>query len=163
MQNFLPGVYEETTTPGRYTYLCGGTTGGAIIYEDGKFLYSHHASDPCWGKLVNAFDLVRLHKFGDLDDETDIKTPTNRLPSYYAMSELAANDSKVTKQLVKADFEQIEETSNWTSKLELNNRTGVIKSTMDNIWLILENDPNLKGKFALNEFSGRAEVLGNLP
>lgn len=34
---------------------------------------------------------------------------------------------------------------------------------MDNAWLILENDPNLKGKFALNEFSGRAEIFGDLP
>ena len=163
MENFLPGVYEETTTPGRYTYCGGSTTSGAIIYEDGKFLYSHHASDPCCGKLVNAFDLVRLHKFGNLDDDVDIKTPTNRLPSYYAMSELAANDAKVLQQLAKADFEHVEENTNWKSRLELNGRTGSIKSTMDNVWLILENDPNLKGKFALNEFSGRAEILGDLP
>ena len=166
MDTYLRGVYEETTTPGRYTYLGGSTTGGAIIYEDGKFLYSHHSTDPCCGRLVNAFDLVRLHKFGDLDDETDMKMPTNRLPSYYAMSELAVADPKVTQRLAKMaikDFTQVNEVSDWTSKLELHGRTGAVKSTIDNVWLILENDPNLKGRFALNEFSGRAEVFGDLP
>ncbi|MBR0288970.1 MAG: virulence-associated protein E [Selenomonadaceae bacterium] len=163
MEKYLPDVYEETATPGRYTYRGGSTTGGAVIYGDGKFLYSHHASDPWCGKLVNSFDLVRLHKFGKLDDEADVKTPTNRLPSYYAMSELATKDKKVTQELAKVDFAQVEESSDWKSRLELNGRTGTIKSTMDNIWLILENDPNLKAKFAMNEFSGRAEVLEDLP
>lgn len=167
MAKFLPNIYAETATPGRYTYLRGSTTGGAIIYGEGKFLYSHHASDPCCGRLVNAFDLVRLHKFGDLDDEVDPKTPTNRLPSYHVMGELAANDADVAKKLaeerVKSAIEDFGGDLNWAGKLELNGRTGSIKSTIDNIWLILENDPNLKGKFALNEFSGRAEVLRDLP
>lgn len=58
MDKFLPGIYAAVDTmPGRYTYLGGSTTGGAVIYDDGKFLYSHHATDPCGGKLVNAFDL----------------------------------------------------------------------------------------------------------
>lgn len=170
MEKFLHGVYAETATPGRYTYLGGSTTGGAVIYEDGKFLYSHHSTDPCCGRLVNAFDLVRLHKFGDLDNETDLKTPTNRLPSYSAMSELAISDAEVARQLAEEraksaseEFTQLEDNLNWAGKLELHSRTGAIKSTIDNVWLILENDPKLQGKFALNEFSGRAEVLGDLP
>lgn len=69
MDELLPGIYEPVdNSPGRYTYLGGSTTGGAVLYDDGKFLYSHHATDPCGGRLVNAFDLVRLHKYGDLDD-----------------------------------------------------------------------------------------------
>ena len=54
---------------GRYTYTGGTTVGGAIVYDGDLFLYSHHATDPCSGLLVNAFDLVRLHKFGDRDQE----------------------------------------------------------------------------------------------
>ena len=176
METFLEGIYEATTTPGRYTYLGGSTTGGAIVYQDGLFLYSHHSTDPCCGRLVNSFDLVRLHKFGDLDNAVDLKTPTNRLPSYQAMSEFAIKDSKVSLRLAKEraesaidDFGQLkeegddEESLNWTTKLELNNQTGAIKPTIDNFRIILENDPNLKGKFALNEFAGRGEVLGTLP
>lgn len=175
MDSFLDGIYEPTDdSRERYTYLGGSTTGGAVVYDGGMFLYSHHSTDPCGGKLVNSFDLVRLHKFGDLDDATDLKTPTNRLPSYRAMCEFAVNDNKVSRQLAKEraetavkDFARMTEGETeelaWSEKLELNKQTGVIKATIDNIWLILENDPNLKGKFALNEFAGRGEVLGDLP
>lgn len=177
MDKYLDGVYAPTDgSHNRYTYLGGSTTGGAVVYDNGLFLYSHHSTDPCSGKLVNAFDLVRLHKFGNMDDEANVNTPSNRLPSYNAMCELAVADPTVSKQLAKeraqsavSDFEQVakeatdNESFDWTTELELNVQTGAIKSTIDNIWIILENDPNLRGKFALNEFAGRGEVLGELP
>lgn len=75
MEEFIPGVYEPTDDPTRFTYAEGSTVGGAVLYENGKFLYSHHATDPCSGKLVNAFDLVRLHRFGEEDEE---QSPTHR-------------------------------------------------------------------------------------
>lgn len=177
MDKYLDGVYAPADgSHNRYTYLGGSTTGGAVVYDNGLFLYSHHSTDPCSGKLVNAFDLVRLHKFGNMDDEANVNTPSNRLPSYNAMCELAVADPTVSKQLAKeraqsavSDFEQVakeatdNESFDWTTELELNVQTGAIKSTIDNIWIILENDPNLRGKFALNEFAGRGEVLGELP
>lgn len=177
MDTFLPGVYAPVDgTPGRYTYLGGSTTGGAVIYDNGLFLYSHHSTDPCSGRLVNAFDMVRLHKFGDADDQATANTPVNRLPSYQMMCELAISDPNVSKQLAKEraesavnDFGQLvtheddNDSLDWTTELELNTQTGAIKPTIDNIWLILENDPNLRGNFALNEFAGRGEILGELP
>lgn len=176
MDELIPGMYEPVERmPGRYTYLGGSTTGGAVIYDSGKFLYSHHATDPCSGKLVNAFDLVRLHRFGDKDDEAQPGTPTNRLPSYRAMCELATQDPDVSalmsqeryQEAVK-DFEGVEATNdaepaNWMDRLEINSQTGLPKATIDNVWIILENDPLLKGKFALNQFAGRGEVLDALP
>lgn len=176
IDTFLAGIYSPVETmPGRFTYLGGSTTGGAVVYDNGLFLYSHHATDPCSGRLVNSFDLVRLHKFGDQDYAADVKTPTNRLPSYQSMCELAANDVKVSKQLAKERAESVindfsgvagdnhdNENFDWTAELEINKKTLQIKATIDNVWLILENDPNLRGKFALNEFAGRGEVLGNL-
>lgn len=176
MDELIPGMYEPVESmPGRYTYLGGSTTGGAVIYDSGKFLYSHHATDPCSGKLVNAFDLVRLHRFGDKDDEAQPGTPTNRLPSYRAMCELATQDPDVSalmsqeryQEAVK-DFEGVEATNdaepaNWMDRLEINSQTGLPKATIDNVWIILENDPLLKGKFALNQFAGRGEVLDALP
>ncbi|MDR1329564.1 MAG: virulence-associated E family protein [Oscillospiraceae bacterium] len=169
MEAFLPGVYEPADgMPGRYTYSGGSTTGGAVIYDEARFLYSHHATDPCSGRLVNAFDLVRLHKFEGLDDAAAANTPNNRLPSYLAMCELAAADDAVAALMAKeklgaalSDFEEID--VDWLRRLTKNAQTGQIKATIDNVWLILENDPNLKGKFALNEFAGRGEVLGALP
>ena len=177
MAKFLPGIYEETTVPGRYTFTGGSTTGGAVLYDDGKFLYSHHATDPCGGRLVNAFDLVRLHRFGDTDDTAAPGTPTNRLPSYTAMCELAAQDQQVSGLLLQERWQMATEgftaaapaetpqpaDTSWLNTLKVHSKTGVPLATIDNIWIILENDPRLKGKFALNAFAGRGEVLGPLP
>lgn len=188
MDAFLPGVYSETTNSDRYTFCQGSTYGGAVLYDNGKFLYSHHATDPCGGRLVNAFDLVRLHRFGDADDNAEPGTPINRLPSYNAMCQVAAQDQKVTGLLMqerwekatagfsvvgeaaKAAGEALTETAEaigqldteWRTRLQYN-KNGVPLGTIDNVWLILENDPALAGKFALNTFSGRGEVLGPLP
>ncbi len=176
MDELIPGIYEAVDTmPGRYTYVAGSTTGGAVMYENGKFLYSHHATDPCSGKLVNAFDMVRIHKFGDMDDDAQSGTPTVKLPSYIAMCEYAISLEDVSSALAKEryesavkDFEGLtpensDDVVNWASLLEVNNQTGAIKSTINNVLIILEHDPLLKGKFALNEFASRGEVLGSLP
>ncbi|MFA6941918.1 MAG: hypothetical protein WCQ54_13225, partial [Clostridiaceae bacterium] len=63
---FLSDVYTSGADETRYTYAGGSTTGGIVVYED-KFSYSHHGTDPASGILCNAFDLVRIHKFGELD------------------------------------------------------------------------------------------------
>lgn len=171
----IPGIYEPVAnSPDRYTYLGGSTTGGAVIYESGKFLFSHHATDPCGGRLVNAFDLVRLHRFGDLDNEAQPNTPSNRLPSYVKMVETATEMQEVLSLMyqersaeTQKDFEGLAATDgddvNWKLLLEINSQTTLPKATIDNVCLILEHDARLKGKFALNLFAGRGEVLGSLP
>jgi putative DNA primase/helicase len=176
LDELLPGIYEPVDNqPDRYTYTGGSTTGGAVVYDDGKFLYSHHATDPCSGKLVNSFDLVRLHKFADRDDNADSATPVNRPPSYKAMCEFAVADQNVAALLSQErydsaveDFKDVEPTNdddaaNWMTKLQRHPQTGKICGTIDNIRLIFENDPRLKGRFALNKFAGRGEVLDELP
>lgn len=176
IDELLPGIYEPVDTmPGRYTYLGGSTTGGAVVYDNGKFLYSHHATDPCSGKLVNSFDLVRLHKFSDKDDEAQQGTPTNRLPSYTAMCEYAVSlpavaalmnqerYSEAIKEFEGVGADNLDDPANWMALLAKNEQTGAIKATIDNVRIILEHDPLLKGKFALNRFAGRGEVLGPLP
>lgn len=119
MAKFLPGLYEETATEGRYTFTGGSTWGGAVLYDGGKFLYSNHATDPAGGKLVNAFDLVRLHRFGDLDDAAKEGAKGNRLPSYAAMCELAKQDEAVSELMAHersasavADFQGIVDEQN---------------------------------------------------
>lgn len=176
MDELLPGIYEPVDTiPGRYTYLGGSTTGGAVLYDNGKFLYSHHATDPCSGRLVNAFDLVRLHKFADKDDDAQLGTPANRLPSYSAMCEFALGLADVAGLMAQEryesatkDFEGVgsdnaSDPVNWMALLETSPQTGAVKGTINNALIILEHDPMLKGKFALNQFANRGEVLGALP
>lgn len=176
MDAFLPGVYTPTESPNRFTFAGGTTTGGAVVYDNGKFLYSHHAHDPAGGRLCNAFDLVRLHLFGGQDDDTKPGTPANKHPSYQAMMKLAREDSAVIEQIdkereeaVAADFSGEEdsgetpENPGWKKSLTRGGQNGEIENTIDNAWTILENDPLLRGKFALNEFANRAEVFGQLP
>lgn len=178
MDKFIPGIYEPCDNDNeRFTYLGGSTTGGAVVYGEGKFLYSHHATDPCGGRLVNAFDLVRLHKFADKDNESSPDTPVNKLPSYKAMCDLALEDKATTATLNREQMEQAArdfagvvgeqeitepEDNSWADDLQ-RNQNGAVKSTIDNILIILKGDPRLKGKFALNRFANRGEVLGALP
>lgn len=173
MDTFLPGEYVPCDIPGRYTFAGGSTTGGAVIYDNGNFLYSHHATDPAGGKLCNSFDLVRLHKFSAEDDNAAPGTPTNRLPSYTAMCELAVQDKQVSTLLnqerytnATADFANDtpeNENANWISKLQVSASTGTPAKTTDNILIILDNDPLLKGKLAYDEFANRGLALGALP
>lgn len=171
IDKFLPDVYLPCDDESRFTYSEGSTTGGAVVYEDGSFLYSHHATDPISGRLCNAFDLVRLHKFGELDDEAKEGTPTNKLPSYVEMCKLAVSDVAVSSLLNKerydkatSEFSQpVQDTGDWMTKLSISPQSGVPVKTTDNILIILENDPMLKNRILYDEFSGLVIVNGSLP
>ena len=69
-ERFIPGFYIPSNDENRYTWhKSSGSTPGAVIYNDGRFLYSNHESDPVWGTACNVFDLIRVHKFdGDTDE-----------------------------------------------------------------------------------------------
>lgn len=177
IDKFLPGVYAETTAAGRYTFCQGTTAGGAVIYDNGKFLYSHHATDPCSGKLVNAFDCVRLHKFEELDDAAAPGTPVNRLPSYKAMMELAVTDAAVAGLLSDERWEKVQEAfgaileqdgeeddGSWRRPPVMDvDAQGMPVKSMKNLRTALSNDPKLRGRLRLNLFSGRIDVTGDLP
>lgn len=106
IEKFIPLAYTATDKDDRLTYTGGSTVAGAVVYEGGLFLYSHHATDPCSGQLVNAFDLVRLHLFGDRDGEVKPGTPTNRMPSFIAMKDAALKDADVMTELNMARAEE---------------------------------------------------------
>jgi putative DNA primase/helicase len=172
MDKFLPGIYTPVdNAPDRYTYTGGSTTGGAVGYDDGAFLYSHHATDPAGGRLVNSFDLVRLHLYGDQDDAATPGTPTVQLPSFRAMCRLAVGDQTVAGLLNQEMFAKAAEEFavpavndvDWALQLERTEKTGLPLKTANNILIILENDSNLKGKIAFDEFANRGAVLGSLP
>lgn len=176
MEKFIPGMYEETAVPGRYTYTGGSTVGGAVIYDGDLFLYSHHATDPCSGLLVNAFDLVRLHMFGDKDGEVKEGTPVSKYPSFMMMSRMAQDDPKVSELLSKERYEQAKEAFktpeqkepgpdydlSWLSKLTKDGN-GRYEKTINNAVLVLENDPLLKGRIVTDEFASCGMVLGRVP
>jgi hypothetical protein len=176
MEKFIPGMYEETDVPGRYTYTGGHTTGGAIVYDGDMFLYSHHATDPCSGQLVNAFDLIRIHVYGDKDNDAKEGTPVNKLPSFVEMSKLAVSDKAVSDLIARERYEAArdaftvpeqqgqlsQEDLSWISRLTRDGN-GNYQKTVNNIILILQNDPLLKGKIVTDEFANRGLVLGSVP
>jgi putative DNA primase/helicase len=174
MDKFIPGMYEETATPGRYTYTGGHTVGGAIVYDGDTFLFSHHATDPCSNQLVNAFDLIRLHLYGDKDNEAKEGTPVNKLPSFIAMSKLAVSDKAVSDLIAREKYETArkafsrdeqqkqQDDISWLSKLAVDGN-GNYQKTVNNIILVLQNDPLLKGKIVTDEFANRGLVLGAVP
>lgn len=167
IDKFLSDVYKPSLMEGRYDYTPADSTAGVLIY-DNKFSYSHHATDPASSKLLNAFDLVRIHKFGDLDGRADEDTMPSKLPSFKAMQEFALKDENVREQLArertetaKAEFEETTEDENWQVSLELN-KDGSIKDTPTNILIILKNEEDLKA-VSYNLMSHVLDVKGKLP
>lgn len=167
IEQFLPEVYQKYDD-GRYTFLGGSTSGGLVLYENGKFAYSHHGSDPAGGRLCNAFDLVRLHMFADADDEATAGTPVNRLPSFTKMSELAIGDEAVRQNLIEQKMQDVvsslddEENVDWMKKLSFDDK-GRLASTIDNAFLITLNDPDIKDKYYYDVFREKPIVCGDLP
>lgn len=134
LDNELAEVYEPTGTEDRWTYRDGHTAAGAVVY-DGLWLYSHHSTDPGGGQLLNAYDLMRVHRFNG-DDE--------------AMRAYAADDPATRAQLTEdrvdaaVDFDAaIEATEDdWEVSLSVG-KNGEVRKTLENFVTILLNDPRL--------------------
>jgi len=180
---FLPDVYTPCAVPDRYTYAAGSTAAGLVLYEGGKFAYSNHATDPAGGTLCNAFDLVRIHMFGDKDSEAKDGTPTAKMPSFLAMTEFARSDKAVKLKLFEErtgeavdDFAEIiknppddhddpdtpDTPEHWALQLQTGSK-GEYLATIDNIVLILRNDSEIRGRLGFDGFTGRYTVTGALP
>ena len=160
MENFLSDVYQESAMPGRYDYIPADSQAGVVIYEE-KYAYSHHATDPACDRLLNAFDIVRIHKFGELDAEA---ADPAKLPSFKAMQEFALADERVKLTLANDRQQQAEAefaTENWQTKLALD-KQGRVKDTLTNIAHIIRFDPQLQS-IVYNEFKSMLDVVGDLP
>lgn len=175
---FLPNVYTPCAVEGRYTYAAGSTAAGLVIYEDGKFAYSNHATDPAGGQLCNAFDLVRIHLFGARDEDAKEGTPTAKLPSFLAMADFARENEAVKLRLFEertgeavydfasliGDEDESEkcDSKHWALDLQTGAK-GEYLATIDNIVLILQNDSEMRGCVGFDGFTGRYTVTGALP
>lgn len=168
---FLADVYLPTTQPGRYTYAGGTTVGGLVVYDGGAFAYSHHGTDPVQGRLLNAFDLVRLHRFASLDDEAAPGTPVNRLPSYLAMEDFAANDARVQAEddaermaKVREDFAGLEETADdsWMKKLR-RDKKGAPSNCAENAVVVAQYAPGMRDNLWRDLLARRDYIRRDLP
>lgn len=151
MEKFLTDVYEPSTIPNRYDHIGSQSSAGVVVYED-KFAYSHHATDPAGGNLLNAFDLVRIHKFG-IEDKKD-------------MFEFASQDEQV-KLLLLTERQQeavleFQDGEDWKKKLTYQKRSTMIENTLRNLMLILENDDKINS-IVFNQLLDGMEIKGDVP
>lgn len=176
IETFLDDIYVPTTDD-RYTYLKGSAASGMIVYDD-LFAYSHHGTDPCGNKLCNAYDLVRIHKFGHLDSNDE--NQKSKRKSEREMEDFARADGPTKRTVVaetiesaKYDFtkdkedtleleEETEEDLAWTEKLTIDHKGNYVSSS-NNLNEIFTNDKRLKGAFRLNGFDGIRYVFKSLP
>ena len=90
--------YAPTDFENRYAPEGSSGAAGAIVYDD-VFLYSHHESDAAAQLNLNAFDLVRMHRFEAMVAKEDDDTPMGERASYRAMSQLAVSNPAVVTEL----------------------------------------------------------------
>lgn len=179
--NFLSDVYEPGTIPERYTYLGGSTSNGARVY-DGVHLFSDHQTDPVHGQgCVNAFDLVRIHKYGHLDVDVPEDTKSTNYPSFKACEKWALTIPEVAEAMnkIKSDLRAEKATKamnefagevtvsgekeSWMEDLVINPQTGRYTESAENYSIILSNDRNLKGLAGYNVFSSYPEIIKKAP
>lgn len=93
IEKYLSDVYAIAPGNDRYTYKAGHSVGGMIVFDD-LFCFSYHSTDPIAdGHAYNAYDLVRVHKFGHLGKEDSTKE----------MNKLVCADKECVKDMVTPD------------------------------------------------------------
>jgi predicted P-loop ATPase len=146
---FLPGVYTPAGAD-RYHFGEADSSAGAVVYENGACLFSHHAKDPAGGKVRNPFELVRIHKFGYLDADVEASLTTKQLPSYKAMIDWI-------------EQEGICDVDRWLEALKVNPK-GIPMATIANMQSIIEHDPELsQGSLFYDQFADKLMVAGDFP
>lgn len=188
IEEFLSNIYSDVDGS-RYSYRAGSTVGGLVTYDD-IFAYSHHETDPTSMRLCNAFDLVRIHKFGHLDDGSKETAPT-KMPSYKEMCIWATEQPAIkrllnkersdlaremfsdwddpepeTKKVINGEGELTEveviESDEWMKELDVDHRGNTL-STISNVRLVMSHDRKLRGCFAFDELFQQIAATRNLP
>lgn len=156
LEAFLSDIYEPTDNPDRWHLIESRSIAGVEIKED-RFVYSHHAKDPAYLKLCNAFDIVRIHKFGDDDDKASFRSMCDFAMQQEDVKLLAANE-----RLAEAEADFTAGDDDWKKRLKYQPRTSLLENSVYNLNLILANDPDFRN-FAFNDMANRIQVTGPLP
>ena len=152
IRKFLPDVYIPTDKDDRWTYAAGSTHGGLVVYDNDTLAFSHHSTDPVSGLDVNAFDLVRLHRFGELDQDIESSVPVNKRPSWAAMHELMSSDPECIRTKDSEAAEDFKDTGDWQTKLDRKKDLSPQPSLLNAV-LILQHDERMES-LSFNELEG---------
>ena len=133
--------YEKVGDRWRYEPSHSQPAMGPVSWDE-HLWYSHHATDPAYGQACSAFDLVRIHKFGELDEDVNPGTPINRRPSHLQMKALVQFDERVKARISEAALETLglADAGEWHSELMVAPR-GALVNNIHNLLLIVGNDP----------------------
>lgn len=149
-------------------YQLAGARGFAGVHEvTPDLIYSHHAGDPAYGQTLSAFDLVRVHLYGILDEDVPDGTPINKLPSTDAALQALATDPKVIEEIVGDDFSDDPDdptapSRSWVLDLVRSPRTGEVRDVVANWDLITANDPAFRS-LVWDELELTVKATTNLP
>ncbi|WP_127580167.1 virulence-associated E family protein [Paenibacillus koleovorans] len=170
IDTFLADIYTSGTMPNRYTYIHGSSANGLEVYLEQDLAFSHQDSDPVAdGRTYNLFDLVRVHKFGHLDERVKEFTPDAKKPSHMATEAWAIRLPEVKRLAgaeMQADFasESFDddgtddpEDDSWLDELERHPKTSKALPTAKNVELILSHGI-FHGVLAYDAF-GNTEVI----
>lgn len=161
IEKFLGDIYVPSSVDGRYDLVVADSVGGLAIYDE-VFAFSFHSKDEAAGKLLNAYDLVRIHRFGMLDADATPGTPFSRLPSNVEMAKFALSIPEVRDNIIIGnDGDKDSISAEVKSKLEYNS-FGKIKHTLANVIAIIENDEKLAG-ISFNEFTQKLTIVDDVP
>jgi predicted P-loop ATPase len=145
IREFLSDVYEPVSED-RYKLIGANSVGGLVIY--GQYCKSFHSNhDDVHGKYLNAYDLVRLKKFGHLD--------------------LSIGQGATEGQSTAAMLQWIEDNKlcpvvKWAEELAFDKK-GNVSCTRDNIHKILQFDEELEGALHYNVFTQKLMVASDFP
>lgn len=173
---FLGDMYEEGTMENRYTYLSGNSGNGLEVYPDQNLAYSHQDSDPAADqRSYNLFDLIRVHKFGHMDDKVHENTAISKRPSHLAMERWTVSQPVVKRQMMAerqeayAEFDgddlgedEAADPNAWKDELELHHKTGKPLATAGNVDLLLSNGV-WKDVLGYDAFGNTEVLLERLP
>ena len=149
IEKYLSDVYEIAPGNDRYTYKAGHSVGGMIVFDD-LFCFSYHSTDPISdGHAYNAYDLVRVHKFGHLGKEDSTKE----------MNKLVCADKECVKDMVTPDadlddFDDYGDAVKSDSTKEVTELVwdldgkGIKQVTVNNFVNAFKSDPLLNGLLA---------------
>jgi putative DNA primase/helicase len=156
LDEFLSDVYESTGSEDRYHLIESSSMAGVEIKDGGKFVYSHHAKDPAYLRLCNAFDIVRIHKFQDEDEKKSFQQMCE-----FAMGLDSVKLFNIEEKRKEAD-EDFQSETDWRTLLKYQSKSKVLENSVWNEMLILNNDPDF-ANFAYNELASRVQVTGATP
>lgn len=91
-----------------------GSAGGVCITDDELHFFCSHNEDPFEGRAVNAWDFVRVHRFGELDDAVDPDAVPwlmgqGGMPSHVAMKAWVRELPDVAEELAAGEAERQEQ------------------------------------------------------